>query len=168
MQFKHFGGQISNYPEHVETYFNFASGLRINFDLAQKTAGQLGVEYLQFLNNELNGIPASGIKHGYASWFRLHYTYKVFYVGAAYWKSHNFFAPNGDQIYSSVSTYQANVVLPDRKIFTNSFFLTLLPQSYLELYFGLETYYYPDMHRLDNALTLHLNFDKLIRIASLR
>jgi hypothetical protein len=168
MQFKHFGGQISNYPEHVETYFNLATGLRINFNLAQKRYGQAGIEYLQFINNELNGESQSGISHGYASWVRLHYTYKAFYIGAAYWKAHNFFAPNGNTIYGSVSDYQVNVVVPERKIITNYFYLTLLPESYLELFLGLETYYDVDLKRLDNAIALHLNFDKLIKLSTLK
>ncbi len=168
VQFKHFGGQISNYPEPVETYFNLATGLRINFDLAQKRFGQAGIEYLQFINNELNGESEPGISDGYASWIRLHYTYKAIYIGAAYWKSHNFFAPNGNAIYSSVSEYQEDVVIPDRKLITNYFYLTLLPESYLELFLGLETYYDVDLKRMDSALTLHLNFDKLIKLAALK
>jgi hypothetical protein len=168
IQFKHFGGQISNYPEHVETFFNLAIGLRLNFDLAQKRYGQAGIEYLQFINNEFNGESLSGISYGYASWIRLHYTYKVLYVGAAYWNAHNFFAPNGNTIYSSISDYQANVVVPDRRIITNFVYLTLLPESYIELFLGLETYYDTDLKRLDNAIALHLNFDKLIKLAILK
>jgi hypothetical protein len=168
VQFKHFGGQISNYPEHVETYFNLATGLRINIDLEQKRYGQAGIEYLQFINNEFNGESQSGISYGYASWLRVHYTYKALYIGAAYWKAHNFYAPNGNTIYSSVSDYQANVVVPDRKIITNFVCLTFLPESYLELFLGFETYYDVDLKRLDNAIALHLNFDKLIKLATLK
>ena len=90
------------------------------------------------------------------------------YIGAAYWKAHNFFAPNGNAIYGSVSDYQPNVVVPERKIITNSVYLTLLPESYLELFLGLETYYDVDLKRLDYATTLHLNFDKLIKLATLK
>lgn len=168
MQFKHFGGQISNYPEHVETYFNLATGLRINFDLAQKRYGQAGVEYLYFLNNEFSGESESGISHGYASWMRFHYTYKALYIGAAYWSSQNFYAPNGNAIYSSVSDYQANVIVPRRRIITNYFYLTILPESYLELFLGFETYYDVDLKRLDNAISLHLNFEKLIKLATIK
>lgn len=168
IQFKHFGGQISNYTEQVETFFNMATGLRINFDLAQKRYGETGIEYLQFINNQLNRVSASGISHGYASWLRFHYTYKAIYLGAAYWKSHNFFAPNGDNIYGSVSDYQPNVVVPERKIISNFVYLTLLPESYLEFFFGLDTYYDVIDKRLDYSLTLHLNFDKLIRLATLK
>ena len=184
VQVKHFGGQISNYPEHIETFLNLATGVRINFDLAHKRYGQAGIEYLQFFNNQLNshtdianpqvinnesnGEFQHGIMHGYSYSLRLHYTYKGLYIGAAYWKSYNFLSPNGNNIYSSYSDYQANVVIPDRKIITNTINLTILPESYLELFLGLETYYDVALKRLDNSITLHLNFDKLIRLATLK
>ena len=56
IQFKHFGGQISNYPEHVETLFNMASGLRVNFAPAQNKYGKLGIEYLHFTINNFQEI----------------------------------------------------------------------------------------------------------------
>ncbi|MEI6048535.1 MAG: hypothetical protein WCS03_06520 [Bacteroidota bacterium] len=168
VQFKHFGGQISNYPEHVETFFNLAIGICINFKPAQERYGEAGIDYLQFINNEFNGESQSGISRGYASWMRFHYSYKALSIGAAYWKSHNFYAPNGNTIYSSVSDYQPNVVVQDRRIITNFLYLNLIPESYLELFFGLDTYYDVDLKRLDNAVTLHLNFDKLIRLAILK
>jgi hypothetical protein len=168
LQLKHFGGQISNYPEPVETFFNLATGLRINIDIAEKRFGQAGIEYLQFFNNELNGDSPSGISHGNASWLRFHYTRKALYIGVAYWKAHNFYAPNGNMIYGSVSDYNTAVVIPERKIITNSFSLSLLPESYFEIFLGLETYYDINRKRLDNAITLHLNFDKVIKLASLR
>ena len=167
-QLKHFGGQISNYSEHVETHFNLATGVRMNIDLADKRFGQAGIEYLQFINKLFAGQTASGITYGYASWLRLHYTYKAVYIGAAYWKGHNFDAPNGNDIYGSISDYQPGVVIPNRRIISNFFYITLLPESYLELFFGVDTYYDTDLKRLDNSMTLHLNFDKLIRIAVLR
>ena len=35
VQVKHFGGQISDYPEHVETYLNIAAGARISVAVNQ-------------------------------------------------------------------------------------------------------------------------------------
>jgi hypothetical protein len=89
-------------------------------------------------------------------------------VGAAFWNAHNHFAPDGNQIYSSISDYDADVIIPDRRIISNSISFTLLPESYLELYIGLETYYDIDLKHLDNSITLHLNFDKLIKLAPLK
>jgi hypothetical protein len=167
VQFKHFGGQISNYPEHVETFFNLATGLGLNFKPAQNGFSEIGIEYLQFLNNELNGESQSGITHGYASWLRFHYSYKVISFGAGYWKAHDYYAPNGNAIFGSVSDYQPGVVVHDRRIITNFLYINFLPENFLELFLGLETYYDIDLKRLDNAVTLHLNFDKLVKLATL-
>jgi hypothetical protein len=168
LQFKHFGGQISNFPEHVETYFNIATGLRVNADLANERYGQAGVEFIQFFNGEFPSVPVSGITHGSASWYRLHYDYKSIYFGLYYWQSHNFFSPNGNQIYGSVLDTKSKFVIPDRKIITNAIFLNLSPESYIGLRAGLETYYDACLKRMDFSITLHLNFDKLIRLATVR
>lgn len=168
VQFKHFGGQISNYPEHVETYFNLAAGLRINIDIARKRYGQAGIEYLHFINSVFPERSSSVISKGNASWLRFHYTYKAIYIGAAYWKAHNFYAPNGNAIYASIFDLHSDYVIPERRIITNFVYLTLFHDSYLELFFGLETYYDVCQKRLDYATTLHLNFDKLIKLATLK
>jgi hypothetical protein len=168
LQFKHFGGQISNFPEHVETYFNVVTGLRLNAAPANKRYGQAGIEYLQFFNGEFPGVPVSGITHGYASWYRLHYDYKSIYFGFYYWQSHNFFSPNGNQIYGSVLDTRSTFIIPDRKIITNAIFLNLMPESYIDLLAGVETYYDACLKRMDFSITLHLNFDKLIRLATVK
>jgi hypothetical protein len=168
LQFKHFGGQISNFPEHVETYFNIATGLRVNADLANKRYGRVGLEYVQFFNGEFPSVPVSGITHGSASWYRLHYDYKSLYFGLYYWQSHNYFSPNGNQIYGSVMDNFSTFVIPDRKIITNAVFMNLVPESYIDLLAGVETYYDACLKRMDFSITLHLNFDKLIRLAKVK
>lgn len=165
LQFKHYGGQISNYPEQVETFFNFAAGLRTDFDLSGKRYGQIGIEYLQFLNYQLNGTAQNGISKGGASWIRLHYTYRELYFGTAYWKAHDFYSPNGNNIYGSVSDYQSNVIVPDRRMITSSLYLNVLPERYLKLFLGFESYYDVSLKRVDYAISLHLNFDKLFNLA---
>ena len=166
LQLKHLGGQISDYPQQMESFINIAAGLRINFDLAGKRYGQAGIEYLQFLNSMREGDTLYGISQGNASWLRLHYTYKTFRFETGYWRAHNFYAPNGNPIYGSVSDYQPGVVIHDRRIINSSVSVRFLPVSYLELYFGIDLYYDIDLKRVDQAYTLHLNFDKLINLVS--
>jgi hypothetical protein len=168
LQFKHFGGQISNFPEHVETYYNLATGLRVNMGKADRIFGRTGIEFLQFLNGEFPGKPVSGITHGNASWYRFHYTYKAIYFGMYYWKSHNFFSPNGNSIYGSVIDTRSNYVVPDRKVITNSVYLTFIPEGYLELFAGIDTYYDVALKRMDWSVMVHLNFDKLFRLATMK
>ena len=164
VQFKHQGGQISNYPESVETFYNFATGLRMNVDLGHKRFGQAGIEYLQFFNTVITGQPSLPIKSGNASWFRLHYNYKGLYLGAAYWRAHDFYAPEGNPLYASIIDFHSDFFIPERRIITNYIYLTLFPENYLELFLGLETYYDLCLKRMDGSITLHLRFDKLIRL----
>jgi hypothetical protein len=167
LQFSHFGGQISNYSGSVETYFNLAAGMRINFDIDRGRFGTAGIEYLQFINNELTKTGASGVTRGYASWLRFHYNYKPIYFGSYYWKGHNFFAPNGNPIYSSVSTVTENLIVPDRAIWTNSLYLTFHPLDYLEIFLGFDAYYDLNLKHMDTAMTLHLYLNKLIKLVTL-
>jgi hypothetical protein len=168
VQIKHYGGQISNYLEPVETFYNLVAGLRVNIDLGNKKTSQAGIEYLQFFNTVVSNGTSSPIKDGNASWLRLHYTYKGLYIGAAYWKGHNFYAPEGNAIYASIYDFHSDYVIPERKIITNYVSLSLLPESYLELFLGLQTYYDVCTKKMNNSITLHLNFDKLIRLTTVR
>ena len=168
LEFKHYGGQISNYRENVETFFNFATGVRINFDVAGNHTAIAGIEYLQFINNELTKTGGKGVTRGYASWIRFHLNYKAIYFGSYYWGAHNFFAPNGNQIYSCVSTLEGKPVIPDRAIWTNSLYLTVHSLNCLEIFLGVDAYYDLNLKHMDTAITLHMNFEKLIRIAALK
>jgi hypothetical protein len=166
LQLKHRGGQISDYPQHMESFINIAAGLRINFDLAEKRLGQAGIEYLQFVNKSRDGDTIAGISHGNASWLKLHYLYKSLSFETGYWKAHDFYAPNGNPIYGSVSDYIPGMVIHDRRLVTGALDIKILPASSLELFFGVDLYYDIDRKRCDQAYTLHLNFDKLINLAS--
>jgi hypothetical protein len=152
----------------VESFINMAAGLRINFDLAEKRFGQLGIEYLQFVNKLQEGDTIAGLSYGKASWIRLHYTYKALRFETGYWHGHDFYAPNGNPIYGSVSDYQPDLVIHDRRLIKNSLYLKILPASSLELFFGVDLFYDTDLKRMDQAYTLHLNFDKLINLVSSR
>jgi hypothetical protein len=166
LQLKHRGGQISDYPQHMESFINIAAGLRINFDLAEKRFGQAGIEYLQFVNKSREGDTIAGISHGNASWLKFHYLYKSVSFETGYWRAHDFYAPNGNPIYGSVSDYIPGKVIHDRRIVTTALNIRILPANSLELFFGVDLYYDIDLQRVDQAYTLHLNFDKLITLLS--
>jgi hypothetical protein len=168
LQLKHKGGQISDYPQHIESFINIAAGLKVNFDLAEKRFGQVGIEYLQFVNKLTEGDTISGISHGNASWLRLDYSYKSVRFETGYWKAHDFYSPNGNPVYGCVSDYQPNLVIHDRRIITGAFDIKILPASSLELFFGVDVFYDVDLKRADQAYTIHLNFDKIINLASLK
>lgn len=163
LQFKHYGGQISDYPERVTTFVNLAAGARVNFYTGEAT-GKLGIEYTGFLNRVIPERETNIINHGRASWLRLHYTLKKFYFGASYWYADDFYAPNGNGIYTSIFVFNSDYVIHQRKIITGSASLRLLPEDYLELFLGFEGFYDVNEKRLDHAITLHLDFGKIFRL----
>jgi hypothetical protein len=168
IEFKHFGGQISNYKENVETFFNLATGMRINYDFSGNHPANIGVEYLQFLNNELTKTGDKGVTKGYASWFRFHLNYWFLYFGSYYWNAHDYYAPNGNQIYSCVSTVTENLVIHDRALWTNSLYLTVHPLKYFEIFLGMDAYYDLKLKQMDTAFMLHMDFGKLIPLVTLK
>ena len=166
--FRHYGGQISDYPEHVETFFNIASGARAIFDIDESRNGSLGLECLAFFGSCLTGNAVSGIKNGYAGWYKLFYSLRGLELETGFWKSHDFYAPNGNFIFGSVSDHIGNLVISQRKLITGSVNIRLPYKDFFEFYFGFDGYYDPDLRRFDNAMTLHIRLDKLIKLANLK
>ena len=167
LQAKHKGGQISNYDESVETYLNLAAGPKLNFPIADNRFGTLSVEYTKFIYRQVPPEPLL-MNSGQADWFRFYYTYKILSVMEGYWKSHDFYAPNGNTIYSSVSDYQDGLIVPDRKILTTSFYLTAHPVEGLELFFGMDFYYDMIRKKTDSSMALHLSFDRLVHLMDMK
>ncbi|MGQ9620522.1 MAG: hypothetical protein ACUVTX_05995, partial [Bacteroidales bacterium] len=151
-KFKHYGGQISNYSEHVLTFLNLSGGAGIDFSFAHEKYGTPGIEFLHFIYRELTRKNDIGITEGDASWIRVHYRYRWLYIGSYFWFSHNFYAPDGNQIYGSVSDYQPGYIIPDRKIWTSSVYLTLKPYNLFEILLGFEGYYDFRLKRMDTAV----------------
>ena len=168
VQVKHFGGQISDYPERVETYFNLAAGGRVRVALNRAKDISAGAESIFFLGNCVKDNAPSGIVHGTAGWYKLFFSCKKGELEAGYWRSQNYYAPDGNFIFGSVSERYDNLVIPVRKLITGSLNIRLPHNDFFEFFFGFDGYYDTDLKRFDNAMTLHIKIDKLIRIASLR
>jgi hypothetical protein len=167
IQFKHFGGQISDYPEHVETYLNIAAGGKISIDIKESKSGTAGLECTFFKGNSLTENAPSGIRSGYAGWYKMFYTFKQAEIQAGYWSSNGFHAPNGNFIFGSVSDHIENLVIAERKLITGSVDIKLPYKDFFEFYFGFDGYYDTLLRHFDNAMTLHIRLDKLIKIATL-
>jgi hypothetical protein len=168
IQFKHFGGQISDYQGHVETYVNIAAGARSIFDLDESRNGTIGLECLAFFGSCLTGNAASGIKNGYADWYNVFFSLRGLELKTGFWKSHDFYAPNGNFIFGSVSDHIDNLIISDRRLITGSINIKLPYKDFFEFYLGFDGYYDTDLRRFDNAMTLHLKLDNLIKIATIK
>jgi len=168
IQVKHLGGQISDYPEQVETYLNLAAGGRVSVALSRRKDISAGAESIFFMGNCLTDNAPSGVGRGYAGWHKLFFSCRIGELEAGYWSSHDYYAPDGNFIFGSVSRRYDNLVIPERKLITGSLNIRLPHSDFFEFFFGFDGYYDTDLKRFDNAMTLHIKVDKLIRIASLR
>ncbi|MFN8240445.1 MAG: hypothetical protein U0X39_06790 [Bacteroidales bacterium] len=160
--FRHLGGQISNYPQHVITTANLTGGVKLNVPVSNSRY-TAGIEYTAFLFKELTGKGDFGVTSGYANHIRLLLSRGIFDISGGYWKSHDFFAPLGNRIFSSVSDYQ-NTIIRDRDLITISAQISYSPFDYLEFYAAFEGFYDPSENRFDNALCLHLKFDRFFNL----
>jgi hypothetical protein len=167
LQFKHYGGQISNYPEQVETYFNTAVGISGICDLKLNKRSDIGISYYLFNGKCVTLNSPSGINSGYGQWYRLFVDYSIVHLEGGYWRSHDFYAPNGNFIFSSVSDHMPGVIISDRKIITCSAGVSARPGDIFGFYLGFDGYYDTVLNKFDTAFTLHLQFDRLFRIADL-
>lgn len=168
MMFKHYGGQISDYPEKVETYFNLAAGAGLSYDIADRDFGETGIEAVFYYGKSLTGKPPSGIGRGTGAWYKIRYTYRASEIDAGLWTSDDFFAPNGNYIFGSVSDHLHNYVIHRRRLLTCSASIRLVHKSFLEFFLGFEGFWDTDLRRFDNAVSLHLRFDKLFSLARLK
>ncbi len=165
---KHKGGQISNYSENVETLINVAAGAGINFDVNNGNSGKIGFDYIHLIFYDNSVDQVFSFKQGYSNWYKLHYNYKALMFELAYWKSHNYYTPDGNLIYSSISGYGSRTVLHDRSLFNTSLYLTLYPIKDLELFLGFDFYYDLNAKVLYSAAALHLNFNDVFKLLSFR
>jgi hypothetical protein len=111
-----------------------------------------------------NNAP-SGINRGHGQWYRFIYSYKIVFAEGGYWRGHNFYAPNGNFIFSSVSDHIDHLVIPDRDLVTCSAGLRYRPARSFGMYLAFDGYYDTRLKRFDTAMTLHLRFNRLFRIA---
>lgn len=166
IQFRHYGGQISNYPEPVRTFFNLATGLKLGFTPGEKS-GTISAEYLHYHNRTLPGRTTDAIRDGNGSWIGMTYENGPFSFISSYWTARNFFAPHGNSIYASVFDFDSGYEIPLRKVLTNSLYLNFFPESVVKLHSGIDTYYDLRERKMDFAVALHLDLQKLIRIVKL-
>lgn len=166
LQFKHFGGQISDYPERVITFFNLAAGAKVIFDFPGIT--RAGIEYNHFLNRVIPSRPGDILSNGFASWTKLDFEIGNLSLCSSYWRAEDFYAPNGNGIYASVFDFNSGYIVHSREILAASVYLDALPEKNLGLFFGLDLYYDVSGERMDYSLALHLDFEKIFRLVNVK
>jgi hypothetical protein len=154
---KHRGGQISNYSEPVETHLNIAAGPRFVFGNHSNGVGGTGIEATLFLYGVNRVLPGILFEKGRALLLRGDHSFGKVSASAGVWLSNNFYSPNGNMMYSSVSDYQTGVHLQERTLLTGSVnYIKEWEAGFLTLLLGFDWYYDVAERNFDHTMTLHI------------
>ncbi len=162
----HRGGEISDYPEPVQTSVNIAAGAKVNYQGAGQSQ-KVGVFGYDLYYRNINDVGLHGVNQGYG-----------YYVGATasgrhssfmfgYFNAHDFVALCGSGLFLSVSQIMDNVYIPDREILTLKARFQRVYMKKIKFSVLLEGYYDLPARRLDFASGIQLAFNPQFVIADL-
>ncbi|MFO7573990.1 MAG: hypothetical protein R6W67_02385 [Bacteroidales bacterium] len=157
MLVKHWGGQISNYTSPVETHVNLAGGTRISLNSGDNGDGGSGIVVTGFFYHSMRELPDIPFRSGQALLLAGDHTWRDLFISAGLWMSENFYSPNGNMMYSSLSDYREGFTLSKRVLLTGSVnFNRSWHTGLLNLFLGFDWYYDLKENTFDHSLTLHL------------
>lgn len=136
----HRGGEVSSYPERVQTSMNLAAGIQMErqvdglFDDAGLFA--YGMNY-----NNLNDVGQLGVNNGYAWYAGATANTSKTNLLAGYFYGHDFVALRGGGIFQSVSPIRDNVYIPTRQLITMKFAYNKTFLKKIKFSFLFEGYY---------------------------
>jgi hypothetical protein len=154
---KHRGGQISNYELAVETHINLAGGGRLIFGGNGTEGGETGVEATLFLYNVNKTLPGIPFQNGKAMWLKADHTFGKISAAAGIWLSDNFYSPNGNTIYSSISEWRDDVHVRNRSLLTGSVdYNKTWDTGIVSLHLGFDWYFDLRTKNFDHSMTIHI------------
>ncbi|WP_234408561.1 hypothetical protein [Marinilabilia salmonicolor] len=153
----HRGGEVSNYPERVQTSMNLAAGVLLNRKL-EGTLKNAGIFAYAMNYGNLNDAGQLGVNSGYAWYGGITANTRRTNLMVGYFYGHDFVALRGGGMFQSVSPIRNNVYIPTRQLVTmkigyNRVFLKKIKFSFL-----FEGYYDIPDARFDFAPGIQLVF----------
>lgn len=157
---KHHGGQISSYEGQVETHINLAAGTRMVFnpgEAAMPGEGGTGLSVTAFKYHSMKELAHMPFSNGRALMLAGDHTWRSLFFKAGIWMSENFYSPNGNMMFSSLSDYRDGLTVPRRVLLAGSVNLNRSwSTGLLNLFLGFDWYYDLKENHFDHSLTLHL------------
>ena len=120
--FEHIGGQISNYPDKMQSLANLS--VSPSFDILARLSDSpsffrsLSLSVHALLFHTMAGASVRPFADGGAFSPELALECRFLRASINWFRAHNFFSPHGNHLYMSLSNYDASVYSPNRSIFT--------------------------------------------------
>lgn len=154
----HTGGQISNYPEPVQTVTNLSTGIQFHRQWTNRQVKKAGIFALHMRYNNLNDENRLGINNGHAWYMGTSLQAKSGNAMLAWFSSRDFISPLGSALFQSVSGTDPNWHKSRRNLITGKidYHRTFLKE--IKFTFRFEAYYDPGQNQFDFANTLLITF----------
>lgn len=154
----HKGGQINNTDAKIESIFNLSPGLIAEHYSTATKIKRTGL-FAAFCYY-FNPFDSRAYHEGYAIYPQCYISTSMLDCRLGYWRAHNFFAPEGEALFSSVSSVHQRYNKRNRELVTTKISLSKYYRSGMRFGFRLETYYDIATHKLDYSTGLFLLFNK--------
>lgn len=157
----HHGGQISTSPNAIESLFNSAAGVSLNFPLQGSFLRSVQADqyYLGYKNISGNKLQRYNEGYGWLSSLLLKSKWNLD-VELRYWKGETFYGPLGLPLYNSISEKIPGFGEPERELFFATFIYDkqLFPNVQIDL--RLEPYYDLRNRMLEYGYSAFLRLNK--------
>jgi hypothetical protein len=158
----HYGGQVDNSDNPLQSRANIAAGLRYAFVPGSKILERVTLSsfYIQSLElSQTNTIPFNS---GFGTENTLTFENKWVKLSTGWFHGEYFFAPMGDYLFQSVSQLNNWYVGEERDLITSKLLLSQQVMKGVSLGFRLESYY--DTHRKSNDFSYGLNLSVAMNV----
>lgn len=165
---QHIGGQISNYDQPMQSLANANVGVLVNHRPYSDVFNALkfGIQGMFFHDMTDKGLRL--FSDGYAVCPEVSASFLQFNAGISYWMAHNFYAPNGNPLYMSVSSITTDFYSKNRNIL--SFNADYTQQVCRDLRFscGAKGYYDTDTNQFEYYYGMSLVFTPTIKLLTIK
>ena len=166
--YNHKGGQIDTLDQPLTTIQNALFGARLSYRFPG-FVNKIGANFYYLTYKDASGVKQQPFDKGYGLMPEVYARSKFLNLHAGYWKGHNYIAPLGQPLFSSVSyrvDYEGDV-FPEREMFYfkadfhlkihTGIFMGIRYEGYLDLLGNIDG---PDDGHYDFSYSIYLNFSK--------
>ncbi len=153
----HRGGEVSSYPQRVQTSMNLAAGIRLNRQM-NGLLDDAGLFAYRINYNNLNDVGQLGVNNGYAWYTGATANTPKTNLMLGFFYGHDFVALRGAGIFQSVSPIRDNIYIPTRQLITTKFSYNRTYLEKIKFSFIFEGYYDIPDARFDFASGIQVVF----------
>ncbi len=164
----HVGGQISDYPDTMQTYGHAQIGVDLTRHVERKFLKSYGVAVQGLFFNTFTGEGVVPPSSGWGIEPRVSVVTSFFDASVAYWHARDFYSLYGEAIYSSVADREPAYYQRDRNMLTAELNINFEPARHVRFSLGGNLYYDTDDQQADYSFGFYLSITPEFRLLTVK